>query len=358
MKAKKLLKLYNIFIAIFQIIVILLLFTAVYPLAIQEIKVEEIGEPDISFDGNSIILKVPVKIINGGLYDIDDITLSYIFTNSSSEFLKGSQYLGRIESGEDAVIPLIVNMDLKKIYEMESPDFYHFFHQDTLKANFTLSLKYLLDMVYFTAEYNTTLTWNPPIRGYSMGENYKFFMNSTGLYLTIPFTLDTASYLWGDANIMGDVFASKNKIGMMNTSLPLGKVYDGKIYLHFFTLDNLLNKSQKLELRGNFYLLNFSFPINFEYNWGAPLANFSYFIRNNSLFYSFTDESPQNLDLLINVTYYKANTIIGKDTKRLYVASGNFLKEQIYFPSENFDKIVLTLYDTISHISYQEVIEL
>lgn len=358
MKVEKMLKLYNIFIALFQIIVILLLFMAVYPLAIQGIRIEEIGEPDITFDGNSIILKVPVKIINGGFYDINDITLSYILTNSTSEFLKDSQYLGSIKGGEDAVIPLLVNMDLKKIYEMEAPDFYHFFHQDTLEANFTLSLKYLLDMVYFTTEYNTILTWKPPIKGYSMGENYRFFMNSTGLYLTIPFTLDTASYLWGDANIMGDVFASNNKIGMMNASLPLGKVYDGKIYLHFFTLDNLLNKSQKLELRGNFYLLNFSFPINFGYRWSAPLANFSYFIRNNSLFYSFADESPQNLDLVVNVTYYKANTIIGNDTQRLYVASGSSVKDQIDFPSENFDKIVLTLYDAISGISHQEVIEL
>ncbi len=358
MSLKGMLTAYRVFIAVFQVALILLIFLAVYFVASQQVRVEEIGEPDITFDGSSIILKVPVKIANEGLFDIKDITLQYQLRNSSAEFLEATEYLGDVNGGEVAVIPLPVEINLTKLYEMESPNFYHFFHYDKFKANFTLSLKYLFNMVSVTTRYNTTITWKPPVKGYSIGKDYSFLMNSSGIYVNVPFVLDTQSYLWGNAILKGYLLESGEKVGAMNASAQLGEVYHGEMLLHIWNYAPLLTHSKDIDLQGNITLFNFTFPLKWKYHWGAPLANLSYEIDGNEFHYYFKNEAPLSLHLLVNVSYYNDGTLVQREQKEINVHSGEEVNQWVNIPAQKFNKVVISFYDTTTHLSYQEVINL
>ncbi len=359
MKLRSMLTAYRVFVALFQIAIVVLMFLGVYFIGTQQIRVEEVGTPDITFDGTNIILKVPVKIVNGGVYDINDITLSYRLSNASSQFTESQEYLGSVEGGDDAVIPLPVEINLTEIYKMEAPNFYHFFHRDTFEANFTLSLKYLLNMVSARMNYSTAITWKPPIKGYSLGDEYTFFMNSSGLHLKIPFYLNTESYMWGEACVSGDILSGEERIGEMNATAPLGEPYHGVLYLHLWKWKELITHTEILTMSGNFTVLNFAFPLRMDYRWGAPLSNLTYWVGGDGkIHYTFTDESPHPLHLYVNVTYYNGNVIVDTENERLSVQPGEHVSGQAKIPSESFDRVVISFYDSVTHLSYEEVVHL
>jgi len=358
MSLERMLTAYRVFVAIFQVVIILLILTAVYPLATQQIKVEEIGEPDIAFDGTNIILKVPVKIANKGIYDISDISLEYVLSNHTSKFIENREYLGTIKSGEEDVIPLPVIINLTELYRMEQPNFYHFFHGDIFQANFTLSLKYLFGMIFLESEYYTNISWKPPIKEYSIGNGYSFSLRNSTAFIYIPFTLDTQKYLWGEALVSGNIITKDGKIGNINGSASLGEYYQGELCLELKNWKELMIKSQDLKFLGNLTVFQFPIPFSYIYHWGAPFANLTYSLEGDKVVYSFRDESSLPLDLYINATFYSGNTLVKEESERMHVNVGEETTGEILLPSESFDTIVITFEDVNSGAYYREVVNL
>ncbi len=362
MKMSVVYRIYRDIVIIVQILVFVMIFLAIYPVAVQDVSVEHIGATTWSFDGENVIMTIPVTIKNDGIYDINDIHFGFIVKNSTAVFLQSSEVLGNVKAHSVQVLKIRIPVNLKHLYDLEAPSFYHFYHYDTFNVSMTMSLKYMLNMVTFTTVYNALETWQPLVKRLQLYHPNTFFNKSGEIIVTVPFEIETASYLWGKAKVYGDVYGANKYIGNFSSDIELGKLYEGKLkmYLKPLNITDFLTRSQDLYLDGNLSFMGFSVPISYTYRWGAPLANLKFEVLNNgTLHYSFTDESDMDLRLYINKTYYYNGTVVQTDSEYLYVKSGEYVNRyESITVAQPVDKVVITIHDAESGFTYVEVINL
>ncbi len=361
MRWKLIYRIYRDFAIIFHLAIFVMVFTAIYPVAIRSIDVLSIGESSWSFDGRNVTIDIPLKVKNGGFYDINNMRLYLNVKNASYDFIQVDEKLGDIPGGSVKTIHVRVPIDLQKIYRLEEPNFYHFWNYDTFHIDFMFSLKYLLDMVDFKSIYTGDETWEPIIKSFQTYHPSIMTESNGWVCITIPYTIITAHYLWGNAIFSGKVYGIEN-IGNFTTQMNLGGRYSGKLTLVFNSsyAKSLLTKSQDLHLRGNITFMGFRIPLNTDYRWGAPLNNLHVEVLNNgTLHYSFENDADFDLNLTIKKDYYYNNTLVYSETTYMDACSGESVNryERINV-SQPVDKVVVTIYDRNSGFEYVEVINL
>ena len=350
---------YRDFAIVFHLIVFVMIFLAIYPVATRSIDILDIGKSTWSFDGRNVTIDIPIKVRNGGLYDINNMRLYLNVKNESYDFIHVDESLGNIVGGAVRTVHVKIPIDLRKIYDMESPTFYHFWSYDTFHIDFNFSLNYLFNMVYFKSSYTGDETWEPIIKSFQT--YHPSLLNESGgkVRIILPYKIVTAHYLWGDAKFSGRVYG-KGDVGNFNTSFKLGGKYNGEINLLFNAsyAKSLITKSQNLHLQGNITFMGFKIPLNTDYRWGAPLNNLKVEVLNNgTLHYSFQNDADFGLKLKIQKDYYYNNTLMYSEVTYLNVSSGESVNryEEINV-SQPVDKVIVTIYDENSGFKYQEAV--
>ncbi len=353
---------YRSFAFLFHLAVFVMVFLAILPVAIKSTTVESIGDITWSFDGKRYaVMSVPVTIKNSGVYDIDQIKIFFRVKNSTATFVDSYQDAGDIPAGSRRTIVIRIPVDLQHIYELEEPTFYHFFNYDTFSLNFSLSLKYLLDMVDFNSRYLDDVRWEPLVKEFVLHHPSGMEENGTNVIITIPYTITTASYLKGTAAFRGNVTGDAN-VGSFSTEFTLGRRYDGTLKLVFNVnaTKSLVTHSQILHLSGEIDFEGFRVPMHTDYAWGAPLNNLQFEVLNNgTLHYSFQNDADFSLSLLVEKDYYYNGTLVYHEEERMSVEPGESVSryEEINV-NQPVDRVVITITDENTGIQYVEVIDL
>nr|AAZ32475.1 hypothetical protein [uncultured euryarchaeote Alv-FOS1] len=354
-------KWYRLFAIITQISIFLMIFIAIYPVAAKDINVENIGNETWSFDGRYVNIEVPVTIKNHGVYDINDLSTSINVKNASATFISDSENLGNIASGTTRTVIVKIPVDLQHIYEMESPYFYHFYHYDNFNMTFTLSLKYLMDTVTMNTYYADDIQWQPLIKEFKVGAPQKISTENGMVIVNMPYTIETASYLWGTAKFDGGVNCEAFS-GTFTASFPLGKKYSGEMKMEFNAshIDTLLTKSQPMFINGTVEFAGLKIPLHTTYYWGAPLNDLNVEVLNNgTLHYSFINDAAFGMTLHIKKQYYYNGSQVYESEETLNVNPGESVNR--YEPiavQQPVDKVIITIYDTNTGVYYQKVITL
>ncbi|NPA75757.1 MAG: hypothetical protein GXO25_06720 [Euryarchaeota archaeon] len=354
-------KWYRLGAIIVQIVIFLIIFTAIYPVAARDIDVVNVGNETWKYDGDYILIEVPVTIKNDGVYDINDLSSTIEVRNSSAEFLATSQSLGDIKSGTKNTIMVKIPVNLRHLYDLESPYFYHFFHADKFNLTFSLSLKYLMDTVSVKTYYRSVIDWQPIIKEFKVGVPQEIDSENGKVIIYLPYTINTASYLWGHATFNGTV-KCRAFSGTFSAVFPLGKKYSGNMKMVFngSHLETLVTESQMMWIDGKIGIAGIEVPMNTTYMWGAPLNNLKFEVLNNgTVHYSFTNDASFALNLHIKKQYYYNNTMVYQSEESLHVEPGTSVNR--YEPinvGQPVDKLIITIYDNNTGVYYQKVINL
>ncbi len=360
-KIRMALRFYSALLLILKIAVAAMILLAILAVAAEEVSLENIGEPFVVFDGEDLVINVPVTIKNYGFYSIDNISVSYSLRNKTSMLLSGHDMIGKIPTGSIDTFTVPVSIDLAQLYHEEYPGLYHFKHSDIFNANITISLLYMMKWVKISVTTQHEFKWIPPLEDIRVYNPTNVSMDSKGaLKFRVPFLLKTASYLHGSAHLSGILESHGEKCGYFNATAELGEAYYGDIMMEVSKnyTRSFITESQDLNMVGNISLFGYGVPFSYHYHWGAPLANLTYkVLPNETLYYSFTDESPYSLSMKVTKIFYYHGNEVSRDVSEFYVHAGQHIEryEKLSI-AQPVDEVKIIFYEANTHISYEEVI--
>ena len=361
MSWKKAYRIYRDFAILFHIAIFLIIFIAILPVATKSITVEDVGHEKWSFDGKFVYIDIPITLKNGGVYDINALKVYFKVDNSTSNFINSNQNVGNIPHSSEKDIKIRIPIDMEKIYQLESPNFYHFYNSDDFHINFSFSLKYMLNLVDFETDFNDEVHWEPIIKEFETYHPSIINESNNRVKIIIPYTINTASYLSGNAEFRGKVRGIEN-MGTFSTTFPLGKKYNGNLEMIFDSkaTKGLLTHSQNLHLSGNISIMGFNIPLERDYYWGAPFNNLKFEVLNNgTLHYSFKNDADFDMSLHITKDFYNGTSLVYHEEEYMIVNSGESVnKYEGITATQRVDKVVITMTDENTGISYQEVISI
>jgi len=294
-------KFYRTFAFLFHLSIFLMVFLAIFPVAVKSVTVERVGGITWELNGDILDIEAPITLKNDGFYDIKDFRMDFTVVNGSAHFVEAHQNLGNIDKGETKVLYVKIPVNLTYLYELESPEFYHFFHYDEFTVEFHTSLDYMWGMVEMRTSYIKTIQWEPIVKSFKIYHPNILYQDGGKVLVLIPYEIDTAHYLKGEAEFSG-VVRGDNLMGEFKTKIKLGGKFSGTLNLSFNSnFDTLLTESQILELEGNLSFLGFKIPIKTNYRWGAPLNGLKVEVLNNgSVHYSFQNDADFDMNLTIS----------------------------------------------------------
>ena len=361
-KLKVATKIYGTLLTLAKIAVAAIIVLALYSFLVEDVQVVSVGRPFLEFEGSKLIINVPVTIKNYGFYNITDISVHYEIKNKTAELIEGDDLIGNISTSSIDTFDVPISVDFQELYQKEYPGLYHFYNDDTLDANITISLGYMLNLVNISVNLNHTFKWVPPIESTSIYPPDNVKMSSGNLSFDIPYHIKTASYLIGNAQIKGNIENNGKIYGNFTGNIPLGKDYEGNIKIKINPEESryMLTHSTTLKMVGNLTIFGFKIPFKKDYYWGAPLENLTYeILENRTLHYSFTNAANYSLSLNINKIYYYHNTEVKRESTHMYVSPGMHVdKYEKLSITQPVDKIEIIFYDENTGISYKEVITL
>ena len=137
--------------------------------------------------------------------------------------------------------------------------------------------------------------------------------------MDIPFSIETASYLFGTLDVEGNIYDENSAyIGNASTEIDLGTMDNSHFH---FIIDkdlkyDLLVNSQPLLIKTKMMFGGLLLEQDFTYQWHAPLEDLwigTPFMNGNNLTlnYSFINEYETSLNIDFNISAYENNTLIG-----------------------------------------------
>lgn len=150
-----------------------LVITSIWPFATGEFSVDLPQAEDIvwSYAGGLLTLSAPVTVYNGGFYNIDDVTIHSLVTNSTKfELINETEQWGGIPAG--AVFGETVNFSIDFEKLLASGAYWMVFNSDFFEIEITISCRYTLGLIGFSAEYKLPYNWDGLIikMGFLRGE--------------------------------------------------------------------------------------------------------------------------------------------------------------------------------------------
>jgi hypothetical protein len=187
----------RIMVSLANISIAVIVILSVLPLVSDGFSVDVPEADDIlwSFSGGSLTLTAPFGVTNGGFFDINDVEIAFSVSNQSgSKMLDVVNRWGTISSGTHVTRDINLPIDLAKL--VEDGFGWMMLHSDRLVVKVTVTAKYTMKTILFTADREIQLPWDGLIQSYGFGQ--PALVNSSGSYsVQLPYYLDTADVLYG-----------------------------------------------------------------------------------------------------------------------------------------------------------------
>lgn len=171
---------------IFWIILIFFSVTAVYS-AVQVAQGFRFGEPQTSTSDGTATLSLPLRINNAGFYDIANLNVTTLVTDSSGMPVSDSSTLVQlIRRGEQSSLTHNITLDVSS---MNSSQLSHLlFADDNLTVDTFVTLNYA-QVIPFALGANLSMPWGAPLSNLTLGT-----VSMSGTSATVPFSFDNHSF--------------------------------------------------------------------------------------------------------------------------------------------------------------------
>ncbi|MEM2839401.1 MAG: hypothetical protein QW505_06020 [Thermoplasmata archaeon] len=233
----------RIVISIINIIIATLVITSVWPFATGEFSVDLPRATDIDwgYSGGLVTLSAPVTVRNAGFYNIDDVIVRTSVTNSTKfELINATERWGRIPAG--SVFGETVNFSIDFNSLMSSGADWMVFNPDFFEIEITISCRYTLGLIGFSAEYKLPYSWDGLIIDFGFGRG-ELESPSPGVYqISQPYYVWTNSILSGyagDFSLDLRVASSGNLTASSTDHIVLGRNYSDSLVLAVSQADYL-----------------------------------------------------------------------------------------------------------------------
>lgn len=300
-----------------------LLYTGVAPIIQGKVRVEMQDEDDIEWrlENNSISASTYVIIINGGNYDITDISLRVwaIENVSRYEIFNISDRISRVVSGTEYREPIDVSVSLDSI-------------PDSLKnrlinesTNFTvrgeISAYSISGLGEIKVHYHNVIQWEAILKKIDIDtENAGVDYYGGSLRLSVPYEVETSSLLSGSAEAQIKIYNGTQVLSGTNDTVPLGQDYYGFLRFEISAADSyyLMTHSMSIPIEAEISTNSgMNFRYSTDYPWGAPfdglvIGELQSNLNSAYLEYSFTNNYTRALDISIQITAYDSGgSVVG-----------------------------------------------
>lgn len=314
-----------------NILIATLFFTAIIPPLTGGIDVQ-LPEDDMNWEvyGQNISVNTTVTIINHAYYSIEGTRVWIDITSGPLLLLNKTVEIPEINGGSEVTEPINLIFDLKKIYNEGGEDL--IFSDAEINVNVNVVTFYTFRTIEFTAHYTDIYPWEALIKEMTMDlQNVTYESGINGLSVRVPYIVETSSLLSGKT--AGVEITLNNETGEVSRdyeTVNLGTREQGDLEFNIpeSRLNDLLTRSQNLNLHARINLAGQDIVKDYPYRWGAPFNNLTIsgpYISSSSVDTNFEFDNDMNRGLsirLLTEVFDSSDSQIGYGSESFYVAAG------------------------------------
>ncbi len=225
-------------VAVVNLVILGLAFTSIWPFPHGDFNVHlpSASEVTWTYSDGSVVVHAPYQVDNGGFYDVDELVVSYVVTNSTQEFAAQRFDLGSLPAG--SITPGSIDFVINLVEMYQNNVQWLIFNDDILDFHIDVSCYYTMKLIKFEAEYQSSVVWNALIEDWGV-DNVSITPFDPLTYAGEP--LEASVHYWLDtselmgrlapANLNVTVIGTNGTIGWAETLVLLGGHHDGNLTL-------------------------------------------------------------------------------------------------------------------------------
>jgi LEA14-like dessication related protein len=183
-----------------NVVIVLIIILSVVPLANGGLKVdipqENVGKP--TFENNMVRFTVPVKIYNGGYFDITDLKMSFVISSDGVQVADYASLPANIVTGRTTTLDIALELDLNDISATALQKLV--FEQSELDLRVGVEAGYRLGLVKASVHTNQTMNWDPLVSNFMVDTGgIQAQDNGTNVDLSVPYSFNANDIITGNA---------------------------------------------------------------------------------------------------------------------------------------------------------------
>jgi len=257
------------------IVVLVIILLAILPLVYGgiEIEIPEGENSSFSVDENRISFRQPVRIYNGGFYDIEDFVIHFYLEDENGNVISDCTNMPvDINAGRRTTVLISLDIDLDEIEEETLRNMV--FNGTLLEMLVELRTRYMLQLMELEVNYTDEMEWEPLIRDYGI-EQWGIYTQYNGSQMVIiaPFFVDASEMLDNQMLTLNCTLSNSTALlGLDEETITLHQYTQGEFR---FTLDEqatswLANHSEELTFTISLEVAGVDASATFYYYWNPP----------------------------------------------------------------------------------------
>ena len=327
---KKSLALLNLIFIVGILLSSYLLYTGIAPIIGGKVRVEMQNEDDIEWKitNSTVYADTYVNILNGGSYDITDISLNISIKENESgyEVFDFNDRISDVKAGSLYHEPINISVNIDDLPKNLKDNLTRNYTNFTVRGE--ISAYSINGMGEIKVHYHNIFEWEPLIKTLEIdAKNATLKYSSDILTISVPYYVNTSSILSGFASADIDIYNGTDILSSAKENIPLGDYYNGTLNFNISKKNTyyLMTHSKNLPILAKVSKDSFAFNYSKQYDWGAPFDNLHIGKLNQTMNtayvdYSFTNNYRRDLDLSIDIKVYNDNGNLVGQSPYHYIA--------------------------------------
>ena len=340
----------HIFLALLKIIIIIssisfsILGLTIF-ISASGIKIDFPTDPNkinFTFEKDSLIIEIPLKIKNDGLHEIDNLAISIsIFT--LDDFLITKTHIGypyekiKIRSGEEKILNINIRLNLTELIALNIHE--KILKDKAIKIKVSSNGRYTFNLIYFELDIERIIKTSTPFSISFNEAEIKNLFNILGIKileiinenvtLSTPLKINYEGWMEiSDLEIFGDIYDKKEKIATFYSKIDKLKygenIINLKITTNKYNLKNFISKDLNLIINLFIKKGELLFGKQFKYNLNKQLE-----IDIGDIYFEKIKENELILKSKILLESNIKNKIFVKSKIKIFDINNNLLDEKI-----------------------------
>lgn len=243
--------------------IVALTLSSIWPFPSGQFKVDLPSPNEVrwSYLNGVVTVTAPYSVDNGGIYDVDDLTVFYRVTNTTGEVIASHRSESVfLPAGQVTTSTLEFTIDVLDLYRRNFTRMV--FDFDYLYFYVEVSCHYTMRLVKFDADYHVDVLWDPLIRSWDVGDVTPW--PPTSGQVSIPYWLNTSRLLSGlppasaTFTLFGiDASNARTQLSTTTAAIQLGTDYNGAVTI---TVPSLIPLYDRYEIVYSATVADFGIP--------------------------------------------------------------------------------------------------
>ncbi len=341
------------------------LYTGIAPIVEGKVRVQMQDEDDIEWKitNSTVYADTYVNILNGGTYDITDISLNICIKENETGYTvyEFSDNIPRVMAGSLYHEPINISVNIDDLPK----DL-----KDRLTGNYTnftvrgeISAYSINGMGEIKVHYHNIFQWEPLIKAMDVyANNSTISYGSDSLTIYVPYHVSTSHLLSGFASADIVIYNGSKTLSSAHEDIPLGEDYNGTLNFKISKKDTyyLMTHSEVLPIHARVSKNRFELDYSTQYVWGAPfnglyIGELNKTLNTAYLDYSFTNDYRRALDLSISIHVYDSSgQLVGQSDDHYIVQKGEHIMRRASVSATAYPSYaIVDVTENISGWTYQ-----